>query len=173
MAGESRFKNAQGYLEKGYPSREAANLAEDAAQSEADRSAMATVKDTGGWSYEDMGGGLIRVVTAPPGSKMAGQILDPKKIDAITDPTQRARAGKAYASIKSVMAGGKPIPQDMPAKMPAKMPSAPAPSAGGATDPGTPGMEGLPMTGVPSNGGVPSARSTILGEARPRTKGGM
>jgi len=127
------------------------------------------VADEGGWMYRDLGDGRIEIMAAPKGSKMVGQILDPKKIDAIADPAQRARAGRAYASIKSVMAGGKAIPQGARPKMPA----APAASAGGATDPGKPGLEGLPMTGVPSNGGVPSASSTILGEARSRTRGGM
>jgi len=133
------------------------------------------VADEGGWMYRDLGDGRIEIMAAPKGSRMVGQILDPKKIDAIADPAQRARAGRAYASIKSVMAGGKAIPQGArPQGARPKTPSAPATSAGGATDPGTPGLEGLPMTKVPSGSGLPSAVETILaGPARPRTRGGM
>lgn len=68
------------------------------------------VADKGGWMYRDLGDGRIEIMAAPKGSKMAGKILDPRQIDAIQDPAQRARAGKAYASIKSVLAGGEAIP---------------------------------------------------------------
>jgi hypothetical protein len=75
------------------------------------------VKDSGGWIYEDLGGGKVRIVTAPPGSKAAGKVLDPSKIAAITDPVARARVQRAYDSIKSVMSGGEALtPYRAPAK---------------------------------------------------------
>ncbi len=96
----------------------------------------AFVGDTGGWSYRDLGDGRIEIVSAPPGSKAAGKILDPTKIAALSDPAAKARAERAYASIKSVMSGGEPLaPYRSPAaKKPQAGGAAPAASAGGAVD---------------------------------------
>jgi hypothetical protein len=101
------------------------------------RQEPAFVGDTGGWSYRDLGNGRIEVVSAPPGSKAAGKILDPSMIAAIADPVAKARAERAYNSIKSVMSGGPPLVPYRPTagkQVSAAGERAPAASAGGAVD---------------------------------------
>jgi hypothetical protein len=97
--------------------------------------------DTGGWSYQDLGDGRIKIVSAPPGSKAAGKTLDPNKI-ATLPAAERARAERAYASVKSVMSGGEPLAPYRPTTGKKTTPDrdmlggerAPAASAGGAVD---------------------------------------
>lgn len=123
------------------------------------------VADEGGWMYRDLGDGRIEIMEAPKGSKMAGKILDPRQIDAIQDPAQRARAGKAYASIKSVLAGGEAIPNGGGKKPPPTTGAAPSPFTG-VTDrlrsAGTP-----PDSTVGGVGAVEGSMSSGVGGARP------
>lgn len=84
------------------------------------------IEDSGGWSYKDLGDGRVQIMSAPPGSKAAGKILDPGKIAAISDPKVKAKAERAYASIqRHISSGGKPA---------TGAPSNPPASAGGVPD---------------------------------------
>jgi len=129
------------------------------------------VADKGGWMYRDLGDGRIEIMQAPQGSKMAGKILDPKMIDAIKDPTQRARAGKAYASIKSVLAGGEAIPSSGGGKKAPPTTGAASNQYTGTTDrlraEGTPADSSVGGVGAvegPMPSGVGNAQSTIMRE---------
>jgi len=127
------------------------------------------VADKGGWSYKQAGDGRIEIVSVPPTSKLKpGTVLDPKKIAAISDAGQRARAQRALDSIQSVMSGKGPL---KPVSGGAKTAASGAGGAvdvtsmrGGATTPEDASVNGVgPVEGsMPS--GVGSARATIMRE---------
>jgi len=141
-------------------SREAQALRADMQKSGLEANAGAVRQDTGGWSYRDLGDGRIEIVSAPPGSKAAGKILDPSMISKLSDPAARAKAERAYASIKNVMSGGEPLaPYRSPAmKKPQAGGAVPAASAGGAVDTsalrGDPSRVDAPGPGITPPSGV-------------------
>lgn len=107
------------------------------------------IEDSGGWSYKDLGGGRVQIMSAPPGSKAAGKVLDPGKIATIADPKAKARAERAYASIQNLISGGGKPAAGASSKAPPNQDMlggerAPVASSGRAPDPsagaGTPGF---------------------------------
>jgi hypothetical protein len=150
-------------------SREAQALRADMQKSGLEANAGAIRQDTGGWSYRDLGNGRIEVVSAPPGSKTAGKILDPNMIAAIADPVAKARAERAYASVKSVMSGGPPLAPYRPTAGKKTTPdrdmlggerNAPVASSGRAPDPSagaeTPGF---------ANAVIPTGRGPAINQS--------
>lgn len=63
----------------------------------------------GAWKYQVLGGGKIKFVGVPPGSKMMGKTLDPEIIKQMPPGPARDRLQRSYDSIKSVAQGGKPL----------------------------------------------------------------
>ena len=63
----------------------------------------------GAWKYQVLGGGKIKFVGVPPGSKMMGKTLDPEIIKQMPLGPARDRLQRSYDSIKSVAQGGKPL----------------------------------------------------------------
>ena len=186
----AKAQGAFGDMER---SREEMTLAADMKRSAADRAALIeddkataalrgssgqvfdTVVDEGGWAYKSLGDGTIEIVSVPPTSKLKpGTVLDPQKIAAISDASQRARAQRAFDSIQRVMAGQDPLKAPGGTKKTAGGAKKTAPSAGGAVDVtsmrgGTATPEDASVGGAgPVEGsmssGVGSARSTILQE---------
>jgi hypothetical protein len=148
-------------------SREAQALRADMQKSGLEANAGAVRQDTGGWSYRDIGGGRIKIVSAPPGSKAAGKILDPSKIATLPE-ADRIRAERAYASITRVMSGGEPLAPYQPSpgkKTPPERDmlggerNAPVASSGRAPDPaagvGTPGF---------ANAVIPTGRGPAINQ---------
>lgn len=150
--------------------REEMALAADMKRSAADRAALIeddkataalrgssgqvfdTVADEGGWAYKSLGDGTIEIVSVPPTSKLKpGTVLDPKKIAAISDAGQRARAQRAFDSIQRVMSGQDPL----------------KPVSGGSKKPPpTTGAAPSPFTGVTDRlraAGTPAVDATIDG----------
>lgn len=74
----------------------------------------------GAWKYQVLGGGKIKFIGVPPGSKMMGKTLDPEIIKQMPPGPARDRLQRAYDSIKSVAQGGKPL---------MRLPSKPKPKA--------------------------------------------
>lgn len=151
--------------------REEMALAADMKRSAADRAALIeddkataalrgssgqvfdTVADEGGWAYKSLGDGTIEIVAVPPTSKLKpGTVLDPKKIAAISDAGQRARAQRAFDSIQRVMSGQDPLK--------------PVSGGGGKKAPPTTGAAPSPFTGVTDRlraAGTPAVDATIDG----------
>ena len=73
----------------------------------------------GAWKYQVLGGGKIKFVDVPPGSKMMGKTLDPEIIKQMPPGPERDRLQRSYDSIKSVAQGGKPLMR-LPTKPTAK-----------------------------------------------------
>jgi hypothetical protein len=149
-------------------SREAQALRADMQKSGLEANAGAIRQDTGGWSYRDLGDGRIEIVSAPPGSKAAGKILDPSMISKLSDPAARAKAERAYASIKNVMSGGEPLAPYRPTAAKKTTPdrdmlggerNAPVATSGRAPDPaagaGTPGF---------ANAVIPTGRDPAINQ---------
>ena len=63
----------------------------------------------GAWKYQILGGGKVKFVGVPPGSKMLGKTLDPELIKRMPPGPERDRLQRSYDSIKSVAQGGKPL----------------------------------------------------------------
>lgn len=85
----------------------------------------------GAWKYQVLGGGKIKFVGVPPGSKMMGKTLDPEIIKQMPPGPGRDRLQWSYDSIKSVAQGGKPLMR-LPSKPKAALvppPDAPTPPA--------------------------------------------
>lgn len=105
-----------------------APLVDDSSPSVAPPSTPDIIPD-GDWKYKNLGDGRFEIVGTPPGSGARGMVLDPMRIAALPNGPAKARLTYAYNSIKSVSAGGRPLPRHSATKKPAPPPPPPAAAA--------------------------------------------